>query len=133
MITLISRWKLKKGCNDELINALIELSAQVEQHEPNTITYNVHIGARNPLDPNALPLLPPAKSISGNQQNEIVFYERYANAKAFSDHVSGDIFNTFRTNFIHCFYQDPDKKGWPQTDNTFLELEAAVGINNASY
>jgi len=125
MISLISKWKLKNGCNDELINALTELTVQVELNELNTLSYNVHIGARNPLNERNLPLVPADKSIANEAQTEIVFYERYTDAKAFSEHVSGPIFNTFRTNFIHCFYQDPDKSGWPQTDNTFLELEAS--------
>ncbi|WP_016956063.1 putative quinol monooxygenase [Catenovulum agarivorans] len=124
MIALISRWKLKNGCTDELVQALKELTIQVEQKEPETLSYNVHITAKPPLDSDNQPLNPPAKNIPNQLQTEVIFYERYANAAAFSAHVTGEIFNEFRQKYIHHFYQSPDKAGWPQTDNTYLELEA---------
>ena len=121
MISLISIWKLVKGCPPELEEALRNIAEKVKQNEPETLTYKVNLQAPFPLDSKFNPLEPPPKPIPLKEQTEVIFIEVYKNAEAFSNHIMGKIFNEFREENIKYFVEDPNNPGWPLTKSPILE------------
>lgn len=92
MIVLVSTWKLADGCPHELKLALDVLVSEVKRHEPGTLMYMVSLRTSPP------PIGPPPDyhvfhSLSSqdlpDKPTEIVFYEMYRNAEAFSEHLKG--------------------------------------------
>ncbi len=124
MIVLISKWKLKNGLSDELAVALKTVADHVKAAEPDTLLYSVHLPARSPLGQGMQPACPPVKPIPGDQQTEVVFFEIYKDAAAFSYHINGPTFTEFREQYIQYFYEDPDKPGWPNTQTEFLDKQS---------
>lgn len=125
MITLISRWTLRDGCSPELAAVLEDLAAQVEAAEPRTLAYSVHLAAPSPLGGDQLPLVPQPSPIDLAQQTEVVFFEVYADAQAFSDHVRGPTFQAFLAAHRSAFYADPSNPDMPHADTTFYARESA--------
>ena len=124
MISLISRWKLRDGCGPELLDGIREATAAVENNEPGTLMYAVHLPARNPVAAFNRPVtsdqaIPPA------DQPEVVFFEIYQDAAAFSAHLGGKAFQSFLARYLHCFYTDPANPKMPMTDTVFLDRQAA--------
>lgn len=125
MISLISKWQLRNGCPRALHDALRAVAEQVKKTEQDTWMYSVHLPGRPPLNGRRQPYDPPLAPISMQQQTEVVFFEIYKDANAFSAHVNGDVFTRFRTQNINYFYENPDNPGWPLTQTQFLERESA--------
>ena len=125
MITLISRWKLRNGCSPELALALTRLASAVEASEPQTLAYSAHLAARAPLAGDQVPLDPSPEPIALADQVEVVFFEVYADAQAFSDHVRGPAFQAFLDAHRDDFYSDPDNPQMPHATTTFYERESA--------
>lgn len=123
-ICLISRWKLKNGLDEALLQTLQSLAAKVEAAEEHTLLYRVHLQANYPLDNKFDPLDPPAPNIPLSEQKEVVFVEVYKDAEAFSEHVKGTIFNEFLRSTLHYFQPDPTRGGWPVTENSMLGLQS---------
>ncbi len=121
---LISRWKLKDGLDEDLLQTLRELAANVEASEEGTLMYRIHLEAGFPLDSKADPQDPAAQAIPLSEQKEVIFVEVYEDAEAFSRHVKGDVFNKFRSSTAKYFQPDPKKGGWPVTVTTFLDLQS---------
>ena len=118
MISLISRWVLKAGCPDELIDRLQSLPDEVISSEPGTISYRI-----------SLPTPPPggaSTSPPAQEPSEVVFQESYANDAAFDAHVNGAVFTKFREDCLEYFEPDPAKPGWPKTITTFLRAVAGA-------
>lgn len=121
---LISRWKLKDGLNEDLLQTLRGLAAKVEASEEGTLMYRIHLKAGFPLDSNPDARESPAPTIPLSEQKEVIFVEVYEDAEAFSRHVKGEVFNEFRASTAKYFQPDPKKGGWPVTVTTFLDLQS---------
>lgn len=125
MITLVSKWKLKNGAPQQLIENLKAVADKVKQSEPDTLMYLVNLPAPPPLGNNNQPQCPPPASIPPEQQKEVVFMEIYRDAEAFSRHINGPVFTAFRKANIQYFQESPANPGWPVTDTEFLARESA--------
>ncbi len=124
MITVVSRWKLKNGVPPVLAEALREAAYGYEKAEPGTHLYFVNLGAPKPLGPDLQPAQPPNASIPANEQQEVVFIEKYPDAVAFAEHVNGEVFAEFRKKFLSHFHEHPDQPGWPMRETLFLEEQS---------
>ncbi len=125
MITLISRWKLRDGCSDALWKELQAVAAKVQAAEPGTLVYSVHLAAAPPLTAENEPKRPQPEAIPHDQQTEVVFFEVYADAQAFADHVNGPTFAEFLDTNRKHFYADPADPCAPNADTTFYERASA--------
>jgi predicted enzyme related to lactoylglutathione lyase/quinol monooxygenase YgiN len=115
-VHLISRWIVRAGREKRAIAALTKLAEEVLAHEPGTLTYHVHTPI---MDDEALPpALPPSIA------QEVVFYESYASAQAFNDHVNGPLFTKFVQEHGGLFLSPPDSPGKPFIRVQFLQLQA---------
>jgi quinol monooxygenase YgiN len=120
MIALFSRWKLKDGCPPGLTKAVEDLTASVQSSEPGTLLYSVNLPAPHPpIGP------PPDYTVSydpdpgqTSSRNELVFFEIYRDAEAFSEHLRG----TFRDflNQHRDFFTTP-WQGHPRPETTYLD------------
>lgn len=95
-VSLISRWYLKPGCEEEARKALTEAAKKIYLHEPGTLTYLIH---QTRPDDSKLISLP---SVS---HEEITFFEQYRDRDSFLAHVGGEIFTTFLEKNGHLFQQ----------------------------
>jgi quinol monooxygenase YgiN len=120
-VALTSTWHFAQGCPPELAEALRELPDKVKAAEPETLTYIVHLNANAALDGQAEPIEPPPAPIPLDQQQSVTFYEVYATPEAFSRHVQGEVFQTFKARFLRYFKPDPSRPGWPITTNANLQ------------
>ena len=125
MIALISRWKLRNGCPEELERTLTELARKVTEGESGTLAYAVHLSAPSPPDAAGAPIEPPPPPIPLDQQADVVFFEVYRDAEAFHDHLTGTVFTGFLDANRHHFYADPADPSWPDSDTTFLSRQSA--------
>jgi quinol monooxygenase YgiN len=125
MIALYSRWQLKKGCPPELEAALEGVVAEVEAREPGTLMFSVGFPAPNP------PIGPPPEysvypdvheARPDDAQTELVFFEIYRDAEAFSAHLRGPFADFLEKN--RNFFATP-WQGHPRPQTTFLEPRSA--------
>ena len=124
MISLISRWKLRDGCAPELLDGIREAVADIEKGEPGTLLYSVHLPALNPLAAFDRPISS-KRTIPLAEQAEVVYFEIYEDADAFSAHVNGPAFRSFLDHYLHCFYTDPANPKMPLTETLFLDRQAS--------
>ncbi|MCM8535778.1 MAG: antibiotic biosynthesis monooxygenase [Lentisphaeraceae bacterium] len=116
MVSLISKWQLKDGCPKDLQKLLIDIAPKVKDSEDGTLMYSVHLTAKEPSDS--------ASSCDLEKQTEVTFFEIYKDAEAFTLHVNGPVFTTFRKESLQYFKEDPNNKGWPITQTEFLNIES---------
>ncbi len=121
---LISRWKLKNGLDEDLLQTLCGLAAKVEASEEGTLMYRVHLEAGSPFASKADAEDSSAQAIPLSEQKEVIFVEVYEDAEAFSRHLKGKVFNEFRNSTAHYFEPDPEKGGRPVTVTTYLDLQS---------
>ena len=124
MISLISRWKLRDGCAPELLDGIREATSVIENNEPGTLMYSVHLPARNPVAAFNRPVTAD-QAIPLADQAEVVFFEIYRDADAFAAHLGGQAFQSFLARYLHCFYPDPANPKMPLTETVFLDRQAA--------
>jgi quinol monooxygenase YgiN len=120
MITLISKWKLLKGCPSQLLVALKQL-AENAKSESGALIYFVNLQAPNPLDSQGEPLSPPPPPIPLDRQEEVVFIESYETVEALSQHLQSKAFIAFLESNLQYFCQDPNNPGFPLTETEFLD------------
>lgn len=123
-ITLISRWKLRNGCPDELLVGIRAAVATVRDSEPGTLAYTVHLGRADPLDAEGKPLSPEPE-LADSDQSEIIFIECYADAEAFATHLAGPAFRAFKDAYLKYFYTDPTNPHMPLAETVFLTNDAS--------
>lgn len=124
MIALVSRWKLKNGCPPELTAALEELTAAVESQEPGTLMFAAHLKAPHP------PLGPPPEyevsddpdAVRAVEQAELVLFEVYRDAEAYSAHLRGPATEFRRQN--SRFFITP-WQGHPRPEVIYLDPRSA--------
>lgn len=120
MIALFSRWKLSNGCPPEFAEALAELKAALESEEPGTLMFSFSFPAPHPpIGP------PPEYAVAGEErviplgdQKEVVFFEVYRDAQAFSEHLRGP-FRRFLDQHRHFFHTP--WQGHPRPETVYLD------------
>jgi quinol monooxygenase YgiN len=120
MIALVSRWKLRDGCPPQFAAALEELTTAVRSQEQGTLMYSVHIPAPHPpIGP------PPEYSVSNDPDiakpippSELVFFEVYRDADAYSEHLRG-VVNDFMLKNRDYFHTP--WLGHPRPETTYLD------------
>jgi uncharacterized protein len=123
MIALFSRWKLKAGCPPELSAALEHLATAVRDREPGTLLYSVHLPAHCP------PIGPPPEyavshdpsAVGSAERNELVFFEVYRDAEAFSEHLRGSV-RDFMRDYRHHFFTP--WQGHPRPEVVYLDPQS---------
>jgi quinol monooxygenase YgiN len=125
MIALFSRWKLKDGCPPELAAAVRKLAAAVEESEPGTLVYSVNLPAPHP------PIGPPpdygvfgeSTPLAPEKLNELVFFEVYRDAQAFSDHLRGPVVAFMRD--VRHHFATP-WQGHPRPEIMYLDPQSLL-------
>ena len=123
-VLLISKWQLRDGITEELIEILHSLAGEVEVAEKGTLMYRIHLQSRAALDTYDEAIEPPPSPIPNAQQHEVIFIEVYESAEAFSAHVKGKVFNQFKDRVLKFFQPDPLRENWPLTKTEFLTLQS---------
>lgn len=120
MITLISRWTVRKDITDDewdsLTQNLQSLADTVESAEPDTLVYRVHTAAPDPRTGEGLD--------TAEARQYVTFYEVYRCAAAFDIHLNGIPFNDFLRDNRQYFEENPDRKNYPLTKTTFLHKQS---------
>ena len=124
MLALVSRWKLKNGCPPELADAVQTLVAAVRERENGTLVYSVSLPAPHP------PIGPPPDYayVDGIESEpaeatELVFFEVYRDAHAFSEHLRGPI-AAFMKDYRHHFATP--WQGHPRPEVTYLDPQGLI-------
>lgn len=125
-VSLTSQWFIRPGCEDEVIEAVTRLAAEVESQQPGTLTYLVHTQWAGDGD---LQSLPPFNPLS------LLFFEVYRDAQAFKDHVNGPLFTQFVQQYGDLFITAGGKSiaegDRPYTTVQFLSRRAGYVRNLA--
>lgn len=118
MYPLISTWTIKEGSERQAVAALKRLAKQVNEQEPDTLVYLVHVpDMRQPSLPT-----PPAL--------QVVFFEIYRSKAAFDSHVNGPVFQGFLAKHVGLFLStkvkcpDGGEVTQPYTTVEFMRREA---------
>jgi predicted enzyme related to lactoylglutathione lyase/quinol monooxygenase YgiN len=119
-VSLTSRWFIQPGLEGVVLPALIQLAAQVQADEPDTLTYLVHFPFVADI---RLQSLPPPDPLM------VLFFETYASPDAFLAHVDGPTFTSFVAEYGQCFVQAGGK---PYTTVQFLDFLAGFAGRETS-
>ena len=125
MIALFSRWKLKNGYPSELAAEVEALGAAVRANEPGALVFTVSVPASHP------PIGPPPEYAVDNDPSltrsvpatELMFFEVYQDAEAFSQHLRGAAADFLKRN-AH-FFETP-WQGHPRPDVTYLDPRSVL-------
>lgn len=91
MLSLTAQWTFQPGQEARGLRALKRLAREVLAQESGTLVYLVHTPAAQPAS------LPPPSPQS------VLFFEVYADQKAFLSHVTGPLYTRFVARYKHCF------------------------------
>jgi len=91
MLTIIGRLTIKQGCEAKARAVLKQLAKQVQDAEPDTLLYLVHVPDMKQL---SLPTPSPL---------EVTFLEGYKDKKALDAHLNGKAFTQFKAKHMHLF------------------------------
>jgi quinol monooxygenase YgiN len=97
MITLVAKWIVKKGCENEAIAAVKELAREVEK-EKGVLVYLVHTP-----DFNQYICRGEMESLPTPSTQEIIFLEQYVDQAAFCEHINSAMFQDFLKAYSHLF------------------------------
>jgi quinol monooxygenase YgiN len=93
LYTVIARWAINPGCEQEAKRALVNYIHQVQEGEPGTLLYSANIPSREQSFP----------PVSAAQ--ELVYNSGWKDHQAFLDHSKGPIYQSFLTDHGHLFLQ----------------------------
>jgi quinol monooxygenase YgiN len=91
---LIAKWTILPGNEVKAATALTKLAQDVNEKEPGTLLYMVHVPNFN------------EKSLPTPPAGEVIFWEIYENQDAFFKHVNGPIFKEFVKTYGSLFLTD---------------------------
>jgi uncharacterized protein len=115
MISLTAQWTFLPGQEARGLRALKRLAREVLAQEPGTLVYLLHT--------------PDAKrgSLPPPSPQTLLFFEVYADEKAFLAHVNGPLFTGFLKRYRDCFvapFTPPGQEPSPFMVLQFLKREA---------
>ena len=90
MISIVTKWWVKDGCEAKAIPALQDLAEQVREKEPYTVMYLIHTS----IVEGSLPTPSP---------NEVIFVGTWDNKEAFDKHLVGPVFKDWPEKHIDLF------------------------------
>jgi quinol monooxygenase YgiN len=93
MLSIIAKWWIQPGHEDDAVAALRELAAAVEEQEPFTIMYTIHTSIVEGSRPS-----PPS--------NEVVFVSGWPDRAAFQQHLDGPVFKNWIAKHVDLFLTD---------------------------
>lgn len=125
MIALFSRWKLKNGYPAELAAEVEALGNAVRANEPGALVFTVSIPAPNP------PIGPPPEYAAVDDPSlirpvpatDLLFFEVYQDAEAFSQHLRGAAADFLKRN--GHFFETP-WQGHPRPEVTYLDPKSVM-------
>jgi quinol monooxygenase YgiN len=95
MYTVTGRWSIKQGCEAKARTALKQLARNVQEKEPDTLLYLVHVPSMKGFSfPAASPL-------------DVIFVEGYKDLAAFNAHLNGPVFTQFLDKHLDLFLTSP--------------------------
>lgn len=94
MYPLTGKWNILPGNEKKAYAALKKLAKDVQENEPGTLLYMVHI-------PNFK-----EKSLPAAPAGEVVFFEIYKDKAACTAHITGPIFTNFMKKYNNLFLTD---------------------------
>jgi len=93
VFSIVAKWWIVPGREDDAVAALATLASEVEQHEPFTTMYLIHTsiveGSRPPPPP-----------------NEVVFVSGWPDRAAFQKHLDGPVFKGWIAEHLDLFLTD---------------------------
>lgn len=95
MISIVTKWWIRQGCEEQAIPALSELADQVRDKEPFTAMYLIHTS----IVDGSLPTPP---------SNEVIFVGTWDDRAAFDKHLAGPVFRDWLSQNIDLFITGND-------------------------
>lgn len=117
MITFVVKWTIKDGCEKKAITGLKKLAKNVEK-EKETLVYLVH--TPNPIRFKCSKR-DEHESLPTPSNQEVIFFEQYADEEAFCKHVNGSAFKKFLREYGDLFLSS---NGQPYVAIEFLSRQA---------
>ena len=93
MLSIVAKWWIVPGREDEAMAALAKLGSAVEQQEPFTTMYLIHTS----IEEGSRPPPPP---------NEVVFVSGWPDRAAFQQHLDGPVFKDWIAEYLDLFLTD---------------------------
>jgi uncharacterized protein len=90
VLSIIAKWWIKPGCEDEAHAALKELAEVTQREEPFTLMYLIHTSVAEGSRPTPAP-------------NEVIFVSAWPSRKEFQDHLDGPVFQGWKKDHLHLF------------------------------
>lgn len=90
MLSIVAKWWIVPGKEDEAVAALRQLAAEVEAQEPFTLMYLIH----TPVEEGSRPPSP---------RNEVVFLSSWADRAGFEKHLDGPVFKDWIAQYLDLF------------------------------
>lgn len=93
MLSIVAKWWILPGRDDEAVAALEKLASDVEEHEPSTVMYLIHTA----IEEGSRPPPPPT---------EVVFVSGWPDRAAFQEHLDGPVFKGWVAQYLDLFLTD---------------------------
>jgi Dyp-type peroxidase family len=90
MRSIIAKWSIKPGCEQQAIAALHELAESVRREEPYTLMYLIHTANAEGSRPTPAP-------------NEVIFVSAWPDQAAFEQHLNGPVFQEWKGKHLDLF------------------------------
>lgn len=110
MIRLTSKWTLKNGLTQKLMQNLNSASELIQTEESGTLMYLVHLDETH----------------ATKKEAAITFIEIYKSRLEYSQQNKGQVFANFREQNIEFFEEDPENPGWPAFESQVLKLDSGL-------
>ena len=95
MISIVTKWWIKQGCEEKAKAALADLAKQTEEQEPFTVMYLIHTSIVEGSLPSPAP-------------NEVIFVGTWPDREAFDKHLVGPVFQNWLAKHIDNFIVNND-------------------------
>lgn len=93
MLSIVAKWWIVPGREDDAVAALMKLARAVEVQEPFTTMYLIHTS----IAEGSRPTPPP---------NEVVFVSGWPDRAAFQQHLDGPVFKDWIAEYLDLFLTD---------------------------
>lgn len=91
MISVVAKWTILKGKNEQAVDALKHLADQVYKNSPFVLMYTIHIPS---FDITSFPTPP---------EQEVLFYSVFAGYEGFQKHLKSNVFQEWMKEYDSLF------------------------------